>query len=351
MDSKFETVLQKVTEFSMTQFDGEYEKGSWGKGLLLYGLIAKYIYDNDEVALNFARKWVEQAIESQTPEGELGNGDPSQTNFALIGLSVLFFANRESQGELFSQGAQRQADYYISQPLNRSDTGAIYYLKKVPQIWADTVVMVCPFLIESGVFFNMPQYTEEAIRQLELHIQYLKDTETGLYRHIWDDAQKRFYDQSLWGRGNGWMLVSLIEVAEHLAEDHPKKHQFVAEIKRLAELLILCQDEEGFWRIFLDQISEISKSETAGTLIIAYGLSKAIRNGWIDLNYAKNVLKSFDAVISCVKEDGFVANASGPTLDPRHTPYNKPYPHAQGFFLITTLEISRLLQFLKEKEQ
>ena len=350
MNSKFNELLQSVTEFSMSQFENEYKKGSWGKGLLLYGLIAKNLYDNDKIALNFVRKWVEQSIQSQTAQGELGGGDPSQTNFAIIGLSILFFATLEPEIKLFAVSAQKQADYFVSQPLNRTDKGAIYYLKNAAQVWIDSVIMICPFLAKAGSFFDNPNYTAEAIRQLELHMEYLKDLETGLYCHIWDENQKKFYDRSLWGRGNGWILVSLIEVTEQLLDTHPKKRQLIAEIQRLVELLVLCQDELGFWRSYLDDVSENSKIETAGTLIIIYELSKAIRNGWVDPTYADYVLKGFDAVMSCINEAGFVSNASGPTIDPKHTPYNKPYPYAQAFFLITTLEVSKLLQFLKEKE-
>ena len=209
--------------------------------------------------------------------------------------------------------------------------------------------MICPFLAKAGTFLKEPKYTDEAIKQLELHIEYLKDPGTGLYRHIWDDRKKKFSEGSLWGRGNGWMLVGLVEVTEELPDDHPKKKQLITEIQRLIEAIILCQDEQGFWRIFLDDVSEKSKIETAGTSILAYGLSKAIRNEWVNPKYAEYVQNAFDAVISCVREDGMVMNASGQTVNPKFTPYNKPYAHAQGFFMITANEVKELLQFLKEK--
>ncbi|GAG54946.1 unnamed protein product, partial [marine sediment metagenome] len=87
-----------------------------------------------------------------------------------------------------------------------------------------------------------------------------------------------------------------------------------------------------FQRIDLSTFQQI---ETAGTLIIAYGLSKAIRNEWVEPSYAEYVQNAFEAAVSCVNEEGKVMKASGPTIDPKHTPYDKPYPHAQGFFLIT----------------
>ena len=83
----------------MTQFDKEYTVGSWEKGLLLWGLLAKYEYDNDQEALEFVKNWVNQSVETQTEEGELSGGDPSQTNFALIGLSVLYFAKKDRKNK------------------------------------------------------------------------------------------------------------------------------------------------------------------------------------------------------------------------------------------------------------
>ena len=335
----------------MTQFDKEYPVGSWGKGLLLWGLLAKFLYDKDNRALDFVRKWVEQSVETQTSDGELSGGDLSQGNFALIGLSALYFAELEKKQSKFSESIQKQADYLLKPSLKRSDKGALYYLKALPQIWVDMVVMICPFLARASNFLKAPKYADEAIKQLLLHVDYLKDPGTNLYRHIWDEKKKKFYEGSLWGRGNGWMLASLVEVAEQLSDDHPKKGQLIKEIQWLAESLMLCQDESGLWRTLLDDVSEKSKVETAGTLIITYGLSKAIRNGWIDAEFSEFVQKAFDAVIVCVSEDGMVTKASGQTIDPKRTPYNKPYPHAQGFFLITTLEIAKLMQFLKEKDK
>ena len=350
MNSEFNDLLNKVTEYSMNHFENEYKKGSWGKGLLLYGLIAKILYDSDKKALDFARNWVIQSIETQTNKGELSSGDPSQTNFALIGLSALFFAKLEQECIQFTNGARKQADYFIEQPLKRTDKGAIYYLKNVPQVWVDTEIMISPFLAKAGTFFNISKYTEESIKQLLLHIEYLRDPETGLYRHIWDEKQKKFYEGTLWGRGNGWMLASLVEVVEQLSSTDPKRNRLIQEIQRLAQSLILCQDSTGFWRLFLDDVSENSKIETSGTLIIAYGLSKAIRNEWINIEFAEYVQNAFDAVLTCVNKEGMIINASGPTIDPKFTPYNKPYPHAQGFFLITATEIIKLIQFLKEKK-
>lgn len=350
MNSQFTNLLGKIRDFAMTKFDKEYTIGSWGKGLLLYGLLMKSLFDQDEIALNFVKKWVLQSIETQNSEGELSGGDPSQTNFALIGLSILYFANEDSNNTDFLNAIQLQADYLLSPSLNRTKKGAIYYLKNSPQIWVDTVIMICPFLAKAAKFLNNPKYMNEAIKQLELHMGYLKDEETGLYRHIWDEKQNRFYEGTLWGRGNGWMLASLVDVTEQMSDDHPRKAQLIGEIQRLAEILILCQDEQGFWRFFLDDFSEKSKIETAGTLVIMYGLSKAIRNEWIEPYYAGYVQNAFDAVVSCVTENGMVTKASGPTVDPKHTPYNKPYPHAQGFFLITAYEMTKLLQFLKEKQ-
>ncbi len=354
MTSKFDEILNRVCNYSKTQFDKEYTIGSWGKGLLMYGVLSKFLYDQDEEALNFVRKKVNESVETQTTEGKLSGGDPSQTNFGTIGLSVLYFTETDlkagEKDSKFSESVRKQADYFINPSLKRTDKGALYYLEMSPQIWIDTVIMICPFLARAGKVLDEPKYIEEAIKQLELHIAYLKDPETGLFRHIWDEKKLKFYEGSLWGRGNGWMIASLVEVAEQLGDDHPNKRQLITEIQRLAEGLFLCQDEEGFWRLFLDQVSEKSKVETAGTLIIAYGLSKAIRNGWIDAEFWEPIQKAFDAVITCIDEDGKVTKASGPTINPKFTQYNKPYPHAQGFFLITALELKKLLQYLKDKD-
>ncbi|GAG54948.1 unnamed protein product [marine sediment metagenome] len=178
----------------------------------------------------FVEKWINQSVETQTSEGELSGGDPSQTNFALIGLSVLYFAENERKSKLFSDAIQKQANYLLQTSLKRTDRGGLYYMKMLPQIWVDTVIMICPFLAKAGKFLKKSKYTEEAINQLNIHREYLKDPETGLYRHIWDDKGKKFYEGSLWGRGNGWMITSLVEVMEQLPKKHPQRNELITEI-------------------------------------------------------------------------------------------------------------------------
>ena len=70
------------------------------------------------------------------------------------------------------------------------------------QIWADTIFMVVLFLARQARLVDDRALAEEASRQLQLHLRYLQDPQTGVLFHGYDCAQQNHKSGARWTRGN-----------------------------------------------------------------------------------------------------------------------------------------------------
>lgn len=75
---------------------------------------------------------------------------------------------------------------------------------------------------------------------------FLLDGETGLYNHFWLEKLGRSYTQG-WGRGQGWALLGLIDVAGFLPGGMAGAADVRAEALRLARRMLDYQLPDGNW--------------------------------------------------------------------------------------------------------
>jgi unsaturated rhamnogalacturonyl hydrolase len=75
-----------------------------------------------------------------------------------------------------------------------------------------------------------------------------------------------------------------------------------------ARALVRLQSENGMWHTLLnDPTSYVEASATAG---FAFGLLKAVRQGFLDDSFAACANRAAQAVIGCIAEDGTVGQVS-----------------------------------------
>ena len=171
-------------------------------------------------------------------------------------------------------------------------------------MWADDTFMSCPFLVEAGKMKNDEEYHREAVRQL-----------LGFKKRLWM-AEKRIFSHIFflnppepnkipWGRGNGWIYVSLSNALENISPETEGYSEILETYREFTEGIIALQDKDGLWHQVLDRHD--SYSETSCTAMFILGLSRGIRNGWIDEKYKKNVKRAYEALLSQkIDKDGAV---------------------------------------------
>lgn len=171
-------------------------------------------------------------------------------------------------------------------------------------MWADDTFMSCPFLVQAGILKKDSSYHAEAIHQL-----------LGFKKRLWMPEKKIFSHIFFlnppepsgipWGRGNGWIYVSLSNALENISPDTEGYCELLEAYLEFTKGIVALQDSDGLWHQVLDRHD--SYSETSCTAMFILGLCRGIRNGWIDESYKENVKRAYSALISQkVDKDGAV---------------------------------------------
>lgn len=188
-----------------------------------------------------------------------------------------------------------------------NDRILIDYLQEYASRMAKTA-----YLTENTLLFS------ECVNQFLIYESLLRDSKTGL----WSQGQGWCEDstelgQGAWSRGHGWLLRGLVTSMEYLPEEY--KSQLQPVLQRLSYSLLQVQAKSGIYHILLNLPVNKSAPDVSGTGMIAYYLSVAVNNGWLDENdFRKCILKATDMMKKYVTIKGEVLSSSkgpGPLCD------------------------------------
>ena len=148
--------------------------------------------------------------------------------------------------------------------------------RKVVQ--SDDAYMAVIFLVRMWKQSGNEKYLNEAVNQTILYHKYLFDSTDKLYHHVWYTDENRVGGQ-YWGRGNGWMLLTLVELLNYLPENHPKRNEILSYYKEHVEGLSKIQGKDGMWKQVLNVNS--AYPESSCTAMFVYCMAKGINKGWL----------------------------------------------------------------------
>ena len=162
-------------------------------------------------------------------------------------------------------------------------------------MWADDTFMSCPFLVEAGILKNDKRYHEEAIRQLLGFKKRLWMADERIFSHIFF-LNPPEPNNIPWGRGNGWIYVSLSSALEKISPETEGYDRILDTFKEFTEGICALQDENGLWHQVLNRRD--SYSETSCTAMFILGICRGIRNGWLDESYLKYATQAYNGILS-----------------------------------------------------
>ena len=121
-----------------------------------------------------------------------------------------------------------------------------------------------------------------------------------------------------WGRGDGWVTVTLVETLSAMPENDPLRPQLLDILRKQIDGLKKVQAPDGMWRQVLDK-PELWE-ETSCTAMFAYGIARAVNRGWIDASNMAVARKAFAGIAKQVTAGGAVngtcqGTGIGTTLD------------------------------------
>lgn len=305
----------------------------WVEGVGLYGILRAYEILKEEKYRLFLNDWIEQ----HKSEAEV----LKTVNSTAPMMSLLEFT-----GEKELPLCRRIADYIIEEA-PRLKNGALEHtvtnagVNFTGQMWADTLFMVCIFLTKLGKMTGESKYTQEAILQLRLHHQYLKDKETGLFFHGYSEVEKTHLSGARWARANAWITAGTVEMLEMFPDKFEGREEILNSLQEQVSAYRKWQREDGRFYTVLDRPD--GYPETSATAGIAYGIRRGVRDGYIkkeDLDIAANAER---AVIAQIDKNGAVQGVSGgtpimPTIEDYHTIEVLPTLYGQALTLLMLCE-------------
>jgi len=213
----------------------------------------------------------------------------------------------------FKRAAHKIFEDYKNIP--KTDNGGVSHLKNFKELWDDTIFMISCYLREMYLLTDDEKYLNELLHQVEVHRAKLKDDDWGLWYHGWDgddknrsnlicgqkgwsnNPQKR--STEIWGRGNGWVIVTLAETISALPDSLPQREKLAAYLKEMLEHLPALQDTmTGHWyQLPVRKNEEGNFIESSCTSMFGYGILIGLREEIIEGEvYEKSAKRAFNGL-------------------------------------------------------
>ena len=173
-------------------------------------------------------------------------------------------------------------------------------------MWSDDTFMSCPFLVRLWQVTGDDKYLQECVDQLAGFYKKLYISEKDLFSHIFfvNDGKA---SRVPWGRGNGWVFITLTEVMMRMSETDPRFTALLDIFRGFAKGIAAVQDQNGMWH----QVMTMSDTyeETSCTGMFAIGMLRGAVHGWIDKEYIGNTERAVAAL--CEKSIDTEGNVLG----------------------------------------
>lgn len=194
------------------------------------------------------------------------------------------------------------------------------------QMWLDGIYMAGPFLAEYALRFNEPALFDDVAHQIMLIEEHARDPKTGLLCHAWDEGKTQRWCNPLtgcsnyfWGRAVGWFVMGIVDVLDHLPQDHVKHPELIAILERAAAAIVKVQDEAtGLWYQILDLPDRKGNYlEASASTMFVYAFAKAVRNGYLTQDYLLTARRGYHGLLqNLIKVDsqGLLAREMGITV-------------------------------------
>lgn len=267
-------------------------------GLLAQALDDLYLAGQGDAYADWARETIDSYI---TDDGQIRTYKVEEYNIDKINSGKMLLRLYErTREEKYLAAAGRLRDQLADHP--RTTEGAFWHKEKYPwQLWLDGVYMGMPFLAHYAVMNGDGEGLEEAVNEFLVSRKHLRDPETGLYYHAWDEKRLQGWadpqsglSPHFWSRGLGWYAMALVDVLDFVPEDRPDLRDPLIEIvQELAETLLKYRTEQGWLQVTDMPGAPGNYPEASGSSMYVYMLAKAVNEGYLGPEYADSAVDAY----------------------------------------------------------
>ncbi|MDF3012733.1 MAG: DNA-directed polymerase subunit alpha [Cellvibrio sp.] len=308
-DSELE---RKTLKYHYQGWD-EYRKRP---GKFEYDVVGMQIYALQELDTISPNPAYRKALETVTgsyirDDGHIETFDPDLFSIDLTkpGQMVILLEQRTKQEKY------RKAVDFLRERLKvhpRTSGGAFWHRATYPdQLWLDGVYMGIPFLAEYAAKYETGEQQhasfKEAVHEFVIAREQLRNPDTGLYYHAWDESKKADWADEkgrasqYWARGMGWYAMALVDVLDFIPETETELRKTLIDIcvEFAADVLRYQDAETGTWWQILDKPGNIANyRESSASAMFTYFYTKAVNKGYLPESYRAVAIKSYQGMIN-----------------------------------------------------
>ena len=264
---------------------------------MIKAITGLYKVNGDERLYEYAERFVRAYTDSDGNIPTLCINDYNLDN--VNGGKNLLYLYNSTHDERF-RNAYRMI--YEKQLMNqpRLDCGSFWHKAIYPrQIWIDGAYMAYPFMAEYSLTEYVPDAMADMTAQLKNIRDIMRDSNTGLYYHGYDETRSQPWADSksglsheFWLRSMGWLCAALADIYELIPNEYAGSI-----LSDLLDALKACQCSDGMLlQLPVRRDMNGNYPETSGTLLYACSAMKAYRLGISGSDIRRSGEKAFMTV-------------------------------------------------------
>lgn len=318
----------------------------WPQGVGIFGLYKYYSVSGKKEILDFLIQWFDDRIDEGILERNVNTTAPMLTLACLYEMtgkeSYLNFIEDWCDWMMKDKKLIRTGDECFQHMITGNPNDG--------EILIDTIFMSVLFLAKAGKLLKRQEYIDEANYQIMLHIKYLLNKNVGLFYHGFNFNRNNNYGEVMWGRGNSWYTVAVMELIEMTELDESVKRYFLTVYKNQVKALkkYSCK-ETGLWHTVIDD--DTSYIEISASAAFLCGMMHGVRIGILPREeYDALIQKALQHLIQYIEEDGTVKNVSYGTPIGENKEFYKEIPCCPMTYgqALMILALQEALQYLKQ---
>ncbi len=174
--------------------------------------------------------------------------------------------------------------------------------------WLDCMHFDPPFYAHLSKVGGGAAWAQRAVDEILGYKALLFEPELGLYNHFWLEKTGRSYIRG-WGRGQGWALLGLLDVAEHADKGAERYDEVVANAQELATAMLRWQLPDGNWWAMVHESDSGPESSTAAFMAAAF--YRGIRLGLLPAaEFRAPADRAYDAMLANLDAEGNLQGVS-----------------------------------------
>ena len=278
----------------------------WPQGVGIFGLYKYYKVSGKKEILEYLIDWFDERLKEGILERNVNTTAP------MLTLTYLYEETKKAE---YLKLMEEWVDWIMKDKklLRTGDDCFQHMITGDPndgEILIDTIFMTVLFLYRAGKILNRKDCQDEASYQILNHIKYLLNKEVGLFYHGFNFNRNNNYGKVLWGRGNSWYTVAIMEIIQEVEIEEAIKRYFLTVYKNQVKALKQYSNKEtGLWHTVIDDSD--SYVEISASAAFLCGIMQGVRLGILPANeYVDEISKALTHIVRYISEDGTVEQVS-----------------------------------------